>query len=126
MALVVCIEDTEDFREVIAYELERMGHKVIECGNGNEGLEIIHKEEPDLVISDVMMPNMSGLELLIKLRSSEGATSDTPIIMMSAATHKHYHDEAIKYGAFEYLLKPINWENFTFSVKRALDSRVVS
>ncbi|MGH1349864.1 MAG: response regulator [Methyloligellaceae bacterium] len=126
MALIVCIEDVEDFREVITYELEKAGHKVIECTNGNEGLEVIHKEEPDLIISDVMMPNMSGLELLIKLRSSEGTASNTPIIIMSASTHQHYEEEALKYGAFEYLLKPINWDNFLFSVRRALDSRVVT
>ncbi len=126
MALIVCIEDTEDFREVVAYELEKAGHKVIECSNGNDGLEVIHKEEPDLIISDVMMPNMSGLELLVKLRSSEASTSQTPIIIISASTHQHYQDEALKYGAFEYLLKPIKWDNFMFSVKRALESKTLS
>ena len=120
MALIICIEDNEDFREVVSDELERAGYTVMEAVSGSEGLELVYKHKPDLVVSDVMMPSMSGLELLIKMRASDHAVSKTPTILFSAATYQHYEAEAMKYGAFEYLLKPINWDKFLFSVKRAI------
>lgn len=120
MAQILCIEDNPDFLEVVSYELKNAGHEVIETSCGTDGIELIYKHKPDLVISDILMPKMSGLELLIKLRSGENDYSDIPVILISAATHKHYQDEAQKFGVSKYMLKPINWEEFIEEVDSAI------
>ena len=120
MAQILCIEDNADFLEAVTYELKSVGHKVIESSCGNQGIDLIYEYQPDLVISDILMPKMSGLELLIKLRSGEKNISDTPVIIVSAATQKHYYDQAIRFGVSKFLLKPINWDEFLDTVSSVL------
>lgn len=120
MAQILCIEDNADFLEAVSYELKSAGHQVIESNCGNQGIDLIYEHKPDLVISDIVMPKMSGLELLIKIRSGQTAISDTPVILISAATQKNYYDEAMRFGVSKFLLKPINWDEFIETVNSVI------
>ncbi len=112
MALIVCVEDEVDLREGIVEELIDEGYEVLEAGNGLEGLEMIIRHKPDLVVSDITMPKMSGLEMLQNLRKRDDEIAETPLIFLSALAHKHYYDEAKTLSATNFLIKPVDWDIF--------------
>ncbi len=108
MYKIVVIDDENVVRNGIVLETDwnRLDCEVVgEASNGLEGLEIIEKYHPDLVICDIKMPKMSGLDMLRILRE-EG--NDTYVIFLTAFSDFAYAQQAIKYGAADYLLKPFD------------------
>ena len=121
MALIVCVEDEIDLREGIVEELRDEGYEVLEAGDGIEGLDLILKHKPDLIVSDITMPNMTGLEMLQSLRSRDDEFANLPLIFLSALAHKHYYDEAMQIGATNFLIKPVDWDVFLTVVAGTLE-----
>lgn len=106
MFKVVVVDDENVVRNGIVLETdwESLDCEVVaEATNGEEGLIAIEKYHPDVVISDIRMPKMSGLEMLKQLREKN---DDTYVIFLSAYNEFHYAQEAIRYAACDYLLKP--------------------
>ena len=104
--LVLVVDDDVDQRDSLACMLEAFGHRVITAGNGGEGLTAILAEHPDLVITDLYMPDMDGLELLSTLRA---AGSTPPVIVLSGAVGDGVFDpltSARKLGADAVFRKP--------------------
>lgn len=85
---VLIVDDEVDIAEMIGGLLEDEGYEVAYASNGREGLESIERRRPDLILSDVMMPIMTGPEMLTELRK-QGPRSDIPAIIMSAADRQH-------------------------------------
>lgn len=123
MALILCVEDEIDLREGVVEELREEGYEVLEAGNGLEALEILekHTPTPDLVVSDITMPEMTGLAMLKEMKSYNNHISEIPVIFLTALNHKHYYDEAMKLGATTCLLKPIDWDTFMLIISGTLD-----
>lgn len=118
MIKVVVIDDETLVRKGIVMETDwaSLGCTVIgEASNGEEGLEAIRKYEPDLVICDIKMPKMDGLQMLNKLRE-EG--KETPVIFLTAYSDFSYAKQAIKLNATDYLLKPFEDGELEETVKR--------
>lgn len=110
---VIVVEDEDRIREGILGLLEMMdgGYEAAgEAENGEIGLELIRKEQPDIVITDVRMPDMSGLEMLSKMKE-EGIASK--VIVLSAYSEFEYARTAMKMGVTEYLLKPVSVDEFS-------------
>ena len=84
MAIILCVEDEPDIRHDIVEELQDAGFATIEAANGEEGLLEIRKQKPDLVLCDIIMPVMSGLELLVAVKENQPGLSEIPFIMLSA------------------------------------------
>jgi two-component system response regulator YesN len=114
---IVIIEDEIRIREGITRLLEKISpeYEVVgEACDGDEGLEIVECTRPDLVITDIKMPRMSGLELLSRLQEKKIAVK---AIVVSAYSEFTYAQQAIKLGVSEYLLKPIALDDFSASMR---------
>ena len=118
MKKVVIVEDEELVRRGIAVAVDWQGlgcDLVGEAANGEEGLEVIRREKPDLIVTDVKMPRMDGIEMLRQLRA-EGNTA--PVILLTAYSDFSYAQSAVKLGAADYLLKPFHDGELEEAVER--------
>lgn len=103
---LLIVDDEDSIRTVLRLILVRAGYDVAEAENGEEALFKVATEKPDLIILDVMMPEMDGIEVCQKLRS-EPETAELPVIMLSAKTGSYYKNRSKDAGATKYLTKPI-------------------
>ncbi|HHL2365285.1 TPA: two-component system response regulator RssB [Pseudomonas aeruginosa] len=119
-ATLLIIDDDEVVRESLAAYLEDSNFKVLQALNGLQGLQIFESEQPDLVICDLRMPQIDGLELIRRIRQT---ASETPIIVLSGAgVMSDAVEEALRLGAADYLIKPLeDLAVLEHSVRRALD-----
>lgn len=119
MANILVIDDDESLREIIAAALGAAGHTVGLAKDGNEGLQALRRSPPDLVISDIVMSEMDGLEMVRRLRS---LFPNLPVIAMSG--HSSYSDLYLKMakllGARRVLTKPFKVEQLLAAVDEAL------
>ena len=102
---VLVIDDEPGIIEIVEANLEGDGFEVISASNGKEGLEKIKNEQPELVVLDVMMPEMDGWEVLRSLEQDE-ATAGLPVIMLTAKAADEDYIFGLEEGAVEYITKP--------------------
>lgn len=102
---VLVVEDELAQREVLAYNLEAEGFRVLKAENGEEGLLIVDEESPDIIVLDWMMPNLSGIEVCRRLKTRP-ETRSIPIIMLSARTEELDKVRGLETGADDYVIKP--------------------
>lgn len=119
--ILLVVEDNEDLRQYISNILG-LQYKILEAEHGQQGLDRAIQEVPDLIISDLMMPEMDGLELCARLKSNE-ATSHIPVILLTAKANRESKLEGLSTGADDYLIKPFNAEELTVRVKNLIDQR---
>ena len=117
---VLVVDDEEAIREVISTLLEAKGYHCTVVANGRLALEKFRNEAHDLVLSDIVMPEMDGLKLLGELQAID---PDVPIIMVTAMHDISIALEAIRAGAYDYILKPFEKDQLHLSVNRALEHR---
>jgi sigma-B regulation protein RsbU (phosphoserine phosphatase) len=118
-ATLLIIDDDEVVRASLAAYLEDSGFSVLQASNGLQGIELFEKEKPDLVICDLRMPQMGGLELIRQVTS---LAPETPVIVVSGAGVMNDAVEALRLGAADYLIKPLeDLAVLEHSVRRALD-----
>ncbi len=116
---VLVIEDEPDILEVIQYNLEREGHKVIACRNGEQGLSRIRTDDPDLVILDLMLPGMDGVEVCRQVKS-DPVTRAIPLIMVTAKGEESDVVLGLGLGADDYITKPFSPRELVARVKVVL------
>lgn len=104
MTKILLVEDDKSLREIYSVRLLAEGYTLISSGDGEEALAAAIGEKPDLIISDVMMPKISGFEMLDLLRSNEN-TKNIPIIMLTALSSDQQRERGTKLGADRYLIK---------------------
>jgi two-component system phosphate regulon response regulator PhoB len=102
---VLIIEDELAQREVLAYNLEADGFRVIRAENGEEGLLLVEEDMPDIIVLDWMMPNLSGIEVCRRLKT-RSETRNIPIIMLSARSEEVDKVRGLETGADDYVVKP--------------------
>src|SRR5262252_6554735 len=117
---ILVVDDEEAIREVISTLLEAQGFRCATRANGRQGLDAFRKDNYDLVLSDIVMPEMDGLKLLAELRLDD---PDVPVIMVTAMHDISIALEAIRAGAYDYVLKPFEKDQLYVSVRRALEHR---
>jgi signal transduction histidine kinase/ligand-binding sensor domain-containing protein/DNA-binding response OmpR family regulator len=115
---ILVVEDEEDIKDYIVEELSS-DYKVLSAKNGEEGLSIASETIPDLIITDVMMPVLSGIELCKRLRN-QVITSHIPIIILSAKTTISEQIEGLEMGADVYMIKPFNVDILKIQVQRLI------
>lgn len=105
---ILIVDDEVDLLELLTYNLEGEGFRVVTAPNGIEGLEAARKEEPDLIVLDIMMPKMDGVEVCRRLRQDSERLRATPIIMLTARTEDEDFVRGLDVGADIYLGKPVS------------------
>lgn len=121
MVKILIVEDEEKIARFIELELKHEGYEVIKANNGRTGLEIAEKGEVDLVILDVMLPEINGLEVLRRIRK----VSDIPVIMLTARDAVMDKVSGLDAGADDYVTKPFAIEELLARIRTALKKRVV-
>ncbi len=120
MPKVLLVEDDNNLREIFQMRLQAEGYNTVVAADGEEGLVSAMKEKPDLVIADVMMPKLSGFEMVESLRAAP-ETKDIKVIMMTALGQAEDQARGEKLGVVKYLVKSqVTLEDFARVVKEAL------
>ena len=114
MATVMVVDDTQVIRDTVSRLLKREGYETICVGSGKEALAALQSSDPDLMLLDIMMPEMDGMECLALLRK-EPRWRELPVIIMSALSDDEHWRRARELGARDYLVKA------RFSINQILD-----
>lgn len=109
MSCILLVEDNFDMLYMLSQLLELTGHEVITGRSGEEGLHVLNQREPALIISDLLMPRMSGFDFLTHVRSNP-AWSHIPFVVMSAHNNESERSQLLQHGANGYLTKPFDLE----------------
>ncbi|MGI1691151.1 response regulator transcription factor [Thermoanaerobacter uzonensis] len=117
--MVLVIEDEVHILELLRYNLEAAGYKVITSENGKEGLDKALEEKPDLVILDLMLPDVDGLEIC-KILKKNDETKNIPIIMLTAKSEEFDKVLGLELGADDYITKPFSVRELLARIKAVL------
>ena len=107
VARILVVDDEPDSVELLQEFLTGKGYEVVTASNGEEALRKVKEERPHLILLDVRMPGMNGLDVLRKVREFD---QEVGVIMVTAVNEEDTGREALKLGAFDYIVKPLNFE----------------
>jgi len=119
MKRVLVVDDNEANIHLVRFILEKNGYEVIEARNGIKGVEAAVSEKPDLVLLDIQLPDIDGLEVARRIRASE-ADGKTPIIALTSYAMTGDRERILTAGCNGYLAKPINVKTFMTEIERYL------
>ena len=113
---ILLVDDEEAIQKNLAFALERDGYRIVQARDGEEALALFAREQPDLVVLDLMLPKLDGIEVCKRLR----ATSTVPIIMLTARDDELDKVLGLELGADDYITKPFSLREFRSRVKALL------
>lgn len=113
---ILIVEDEKDIRKMLDYNLEKEGFKTITTDDGEEAVRLVNKERPDLVLLDLMLPGMDGLEVCKTLKK-DSKTANIPIIMLTAKTQESDKVVGLELGADDYVTKPFGIRELIARIK---------
>src|SRR5512142_1798955 len=116
MSKILVVDDEPSIVDVLSYNLTKAGHQPVPARNGEQALELARAERPDLVILDLMLPGLDGLEVCRRLRQS----SDLPVIMLTAKDEEIDRVVGLEVGADDYVVKPFSVRELMARVKSVL------
>jgi len=119
MAKILAVDDSASMRQMVSFTLRNAGHEVIEAADGREALEIARKTPVNLVLSDVNMPNMDGIQLIRELRALPSYRF-TPILMLTTESAASRKQEGKAAGATGWIVKPFDPDQLLATVNRVL------
>jgi len=117
MSRILIVDDEKSVRETLREMLEYEGYEVVEADSGLQALDLFSQQSFDVVLCDIKMPGMDGMELLEKILQSY----DIPVIMISGHGTIDTAVDAIKKGAFDFIIKPFDLNRLLISIRNALD-----
>ena len=116
---ILIVEDNEDLTFTLSKVLKKEGYDVFTANSGEEGIAIFRKEIVDLILLDLKLPKMNGIDVLKQIKDTD---SDILVLMMTALTDAKPAIEAMKKGAYDYLMKPFELDELKLVVKKALET----
>ncbi len=119
---ILLVEDDENTRAILTMLLEKEFYDVISAGNGMEGLEQLHEKHPDIIVCDLMMPVMGGLQMLKKVRN-DSRTKDVPVLMLTAANTEENEIKLMEDGADDFVSKTSDSRVLIARIERLLNDR---
>ncbi len=117
---VLVVDDEDGIRQALDRFLSRLGYRVVQASSGAEALDRQAAEAPQAMLSDIRMPNMTGVELVPKALAQD---SDLAILMLTAIDEPRTAIECLKLGAYDYLIKPVDLDELEMSLQGALRQR---
>jgi len=122
MARILVIEDESDIRQVLDYNLKSAGHEVFEAARGVDGLRLVREREPDLVLLDLMLPDMPGTEVCRSIKDNP-ATRTLPVVMLTARGEEIDRVVGFEIGADDYITKPFSVRELVLRIRAVLRRR---
>jgi DNA-binding response OmpR family regulator len=119
MAKILVVEDEKQIADMISFKLSNAGHKVVRAPDGEQAMIVANRELPDLILLDVMMPGLGGVEVLRRLKN-DSALRAVPVIMVSAKGHERDVLSGLRGGAIDYIVKPFSLKELSARVELAL------
>lgn len=119
MSLILVVDDEESIQELLRYNLEKEGHKVLAARDGFDALERVQKDRPDLVVLDVMLPQMDGMEVCRRIRLNS-EFRELPVIMLTAKGEEIDKVLGLELGADDYMTKPFSPRELVARIKARL------
>lgn len=120
MLKLLIVDDQKGIRRLLTEVFLEYGYEIESCGNGIKALEMIPEFKPDLIIMDVKMPGMNGIDVLKKLRETD---KDSRVIMMTAYGDQHYVNQAETLGVARFIIKPFDLNELKAQVEEILHDR---
>lgn len=117
---ILVVDDEPDVVMILRTALQTEGYEVVTASNGPDALEEAAESAPDLMVLDVMMPGMSGFEVLKELKA-EPKTSQIPVIMLTGVSEREKIQDALSSGIDYYLIKPFEFDDLMEKIARALE-----
>jgi CheY-like chemotaxis protein len=117
--VVMVVEDFEDNRFMMRRLLEMSGYRVLEAINGEEAVELAHRERPQLILMDLSLPQLDGLAATRRIRQ-HAELRDVPIVAVSAHDTADFHADALAAGCNDYVTKPIDFDQLEALLQRLL------
>lgn len=114
--LILAVDDEAGILRLIRLELSEQGFRVVVASDGDEAVRTFEQQRPDVVVLDIMLPDMSGLEVMRRLRER----SNTPIILLTARDHDEDKVRGLELGADDYIVKPFNPQELTARVRAVM------
>ena len=122
MSNILIVDDEQSYRQLLSLVFEGDGHNIRTATNGREALALLHEEPADVVISDVRMPDMDGIEMLSSVRESQ---PDLGVVLMTAFASVETAREAFKLGADDFIQKPFDVEELKLIVRKTLEKQAL-
>lgn len=116
---ILVVDDEKDLLDLIEYNLKKEGFDVLKAENGEEGIKIAKEHKPDLVLMDIMMPKMDGMEAVEKMRADDELKS-IPIIFLTARSDEKTEVEGLNKGGDDYITKPISTTKLISRIKAVM------
>ena len=121
MAKVLVIEDDDHIWKLIEYKLKKENHELIWASDGLKALEILKESKPDLIISDIMVPYMDGIQILKEIKAND-ELKDIPVIMLTSKAQEKDIVKGLELGAQDYMAKPFSPAELILRVNKTLKS----
>lgn len=121
MTKILVVDDEPNIVRLVSFSLARHGYEVLEATDGPAGIELAISELPDLILMDVMMPGMTGLEAVERLKA-EPATAQIPVVMLSARSQHYEQQQGLECGAEKYICKPFTPRALVEAVTEMVES----
>ncbi len=121
--VILVVDDEEDIRELVELNLSREGYQILPCDTGERALELVRSGKPDLVVLDLMLPGVDGLEVCRRLKANPD-TSHIPIVMLTAKGEEADIVAGLELGADDYVTKPFSGKVLAARVRRLLRRHV--
>ncbi|KPK65123.1 MAG: ArsR family transcriptional regulator [Gemmatimonas sp. SG8_38_2] len=118
-ARILVVEDESDIAALVAYQLTHAGYQVVTASNGTQAMRVLESDPPDLVVLDLMLPGISGPEILQSLRSRK-ETRDTPVIILTARGEEEDRLHGFELGADDYMSKPFSPKELVLRARAVL------
>ena len=118
--VVLVIDDEPEIVEMVASRLQAGGYQALKAVSGKEGIEKARQALPDVILLDIMMPEMDGYQTLRRLKQDD-ATKKIPVLMLTVRAWNQDIEKALQEGAFDYIVKPLDVRVFAEKVKKAIE-----
>jgi CheY-like chemotaxis protein len=117
--LVLVVEDDPDLRRILCLQLAKAGYATVEAENGKEGFEQAKQTSPDLILLDLMMPELDGFQVLKRIKSLDALT-DIPVLILTASHDDHHRRKSVSHMANGFMTKPYTVDQLREEIGRLL------